>query len=551
MRFRTRALAACAVAFALVAAGCGGDDDDDGGAAGTEAGGTTGAATEGTSGAATEGTGGAATEGTGAGTSGAATACTAERGDTLTVAAIGYPVQGLEANVAEVANRGMYFQAVYDSLLRAEPDGTIVPWLATEWEYNDDNTVLTLKLRDDVTFTDGTPFNADAAAQNLIRFRDGTAPGAGFLALLADAKAVDDTTLEITLSGPDPAFLNYLTRDPGMVQSPASFDTGDPIGSGPYIYNAGDSVTESVYTYDANPDYWAPEMVKYDKLVVRYLQDATATLNAIKAGEVNAANLISSNMIPDVEGAGWDLHTQELDWVGLTLVDRDGAMGTPLGDVKVRQAINQAFDREALLQGLEAGYGSVTTQVFREDSAGFDPALDELYPYDPDAAKQLLADAGYPDGFDLSLPTATALGEQFFATIQDQLGAIGIDVSYTDEGSDYFGAILAPKYPAYLMFLEQALNDWQFVSFLLSETATWNPAHYSDATSEELISTIQNTEGEEQAAATKELGKYVTEQAWFAPWYRKQATFATDATVDAVVQTGNAVPYIFNYCPQS
>ena len=138
-----------------------------------------------------------------------------ERADTLTVGVLAPLVGGLSASASEFGNRNLYFQAVYDGLLRAEPDGTIVPWLATEWSYNDDNTVLTMTLRDDVTFTDGEPFNAEAAAQNLIRFRDGVSPDASNLGLMTDAVAVDDTTLEITLSAPDPALLNYLGRNAG------------------------------------------------------------------------------------------------------------------------------------------------------------------------------------------------------------------------------------------------------------------------------------------------------------------------------------------------
>ena len=130
---------------------------------------------------------------------------------------------------------------------------------------------------------------------------------------MTDAVAVDDTTLEITLSAPDPALLNYLARNAGLMQSPATFDTPDeatnPVGTGPYILNQGDTVADSVYTYNANPDYWAPEFVKFDNFVIRVIQDPTATLNAIRAGEVNAANIINLDAIPEVEGAGWDLHT--------------------------------------------------------------------------------------------------------------------------------------------------------------------------------------------------------------------------------------------------
>lgn len=486
----------------------------------------------------------AAVTATSAADDGGAPAEGGERADTLTVASLQAPVGGLSAAASQYGNRVLFFQAVYDGLLRAEPDGTIVPWLATEWSYNDDNTVLTMKLRDDVKFTDGTPFNAEAAAQNLMRFKDGPSADAGNLALLSGASAVDDSTLEITLSAREPALLNYLARNASLMQSPATFDGPDeatnPVGTGPYILNQGETVADSVYTFNANPDYWAPEYVKFDKLVIQAIADATASLNAIRAGEINASNLITNDAIPEVEAAGWDLHPQELDWVGLTLVDRDGALGSPLAKVEVRQAINHAFDREAILQGIESGYGTPTAQVFRAKSPGFDPALDELYPYDPEKAKELLAAAGYPDGFSIDMPTVSALGEPLFAVIGDQLAAVGIDVNFVDESADYFAAILAPKYPSYLMFLEQASNDWQFVNFLISENAVWNPSHYTDETSAGLISTIQTTEGDDQANAVAELGAYVTEQAWFAPWYRKQSTYATDATVDVEIQTGNA-----------
>src|SRR3954464_1295461 len=111
------------------------------------------------------------------------------------------------------ANESPYAQAVYDTLLKADPDGTIKPNLATKWSYNDDNTVLTLTLRDDVKFTDGQKLTADAAAKSLLAFRDGTSPNKSNLSNLADAKATDDTTVQLTLKAPDPALLTYLTQN--------------------------------------------------------------------------------------------------------------------------------------------------------------------------------------------------------------------------------------------------------------------------------------------------------------------------------------------------
>ena len=127
------------------------------------------------------------------------------------------PPATFEARNINWGNQSVYFQAVYDSLLKPSPNGKDVEAnLATEWKYNEDKTVLTMKLRDGVTFTDGTAFTADVAAQNLLRFRDGTSPQKSKVVDLADATAKDKNTLEIKLKQANPAFLIYLAQAAGM-----------------------------------------------------------------------------------------------------------------------------------------------------------------------------------------------------------------------------------------------------------------------------------------------------------------------------------------------
>ena len=202
-------------------------------------------------------------------------------GGTLTLGAIIEPLT-LDPSGAEWGNRAPYYQAMYDTLLVATPEGTIEPWLATEWEYNDDNTVLTLTLRDDVTFSDGTELTADVVVENLQRFKDGTSPDASYFANVDTFEAVDASTVAITLSAPDPSMLNYLTRDAGLIASSEAIAAGDlatnPIGSGPYVYDAAASVPGTSYRYTANPDYWNPDVQHYDDLVINVLADATAQL---------------------------------------------------------------------------------------------------------------------------------------------------------------------------------------------------------------------------------------------------------------------------------
>jgi peptide/nickel transport system substrate-binding protein len=521
-----KSLAAFTVAAALLAAGCGSSS------------------AKGGSGSTAAPSGGATT----------VAAASTKKGGTLTLGMLA-GIKTFSVAESEFGNRVLFYQAPYDGLVHMEPDGKLTPWLATSWSYNADLTVLTMKLKDGVKFTDGTPFNADAAAKNLTRFKGGKSPDATNLSLMTEAKAVDASTLQVTLSGPDPAFLNYMSRNAGLMESPAAFDKPEEatnaVGTGPYLVDTAKTVADSVYTFKANPDYWNKSAVKYDGLVLKIISDPAAMVNAIKAGEVNAANLVNNDVLADVKGAGFSILANELDWVGLTLVDRDGKMGSPFKDVKVRQAMNFAFDREGMLKGYGAGFGTVTTQVFRKGSDGYDPALDSFYKYDPAKAKALLAEAGFPNGFDIEMAKVAVLGEAVYALIADQLAAVGVKVKWVDTAiGDYFKDILTPKYPAFFMFLEQNGNDWQAINFLMAKSSVWNPSKYSDATTDDLIAKIQKATDADRPALVKALGKYITEQAWFVPLYRKQGSFAADAKTDVKLQSGNAVPYLSNFSPK-
>lgn len=475
------------------------------------------------------------------------------KADRLTLISIAAPTSYDIGAGAEWGNRSEFFEAVFDTLLRKDSSGAIQPNLATKWEYNEDKTVLTLTLRDDAKFSDGTAVDADAVVGSLERFRDGTSPQAATLAGKEFA-AVDATTVTITQDAPDPSLENLLSIAPGLVQAPSSFDDENsattPVGSGPYILDSASSVTGTTYNFTANPDYWNKDAVKYENLTINVMEDTTAILNAIKAGEANGAKIADNNTISEVEGAGWTIESNELDFQGLLLLDRAGTMAPELADVKVRQAINMAFDREALLQSLQSGYGTVTEQVFPATSEAYDEALDSTYPYDPDAAKALLAEAGYPNGFTLNMMSTPAF-QQTFDLVAQQLADIGITVKYTDPGTgNFITDMLAPKYPATWMALEQN-PDWQLINFMIAPNATFNPFKYQDDTVDGYISTIQTGTEDEATTAAKELNKYIVDQAWFAPFYRVQGSFATDANTNLEFWPTNAYPSIFDFSPKN
>jgi peptide/nickel transport system substrate-binding protein len=465
------------------------------------------------------------------------------------------PVTTFSAQDMEFANQSPYGQAVYDTLLKADPAGKIGPNLATEWAYNADNTVLTMTLRSDVTFTDGTKFDATAAAQNLTRFRDGASPNKSFLAAMKDATATDVTHLQITLTAADPALLNYLTQNAGYQESPAAFTSPDikttPVGSGPYVLDSANTVVGSSYAFTKNPKYWDPTSVHYESLIIKVLQDPSAMLNAVKGGQLNGAKLITNDALDQVTAAGYTLNPFELDWTGLLLLDRDGTMNPALKDVKVRQAINYAFDSAGLLKALGKGHGTQTAQIFPTSSAGYDPSLDSKYSYDPAKAKQLLADAGFPNGFELSMPNTTSLPASTWTLISQQLKDVGITVTYTDVGNNFIADVLAPKYPATWLQLQQD-PDWQLITFEITPTATFNPFKTTNPEVAALIQAVHEAKTEaESGTAVKALNTYIVDQAWFAPWYRIESNYATDANTAVQTQVGNAYPYLWNFAPKS
>lgn len=457
-----------------------------------------------------------------------------------------------DPSIAEWGNRLPYYQAVYDTLLLATPEGEIAPYLATEHVYDEAELVLTLTIREGVTFSDGEALDAEAVALSMNRFKDGTGPDAGYMTYVDTISAKDATTVEVTFTTPDPAFLNYLTRTAGVVMSPAAIENEDlptnPVGSGPYTLDTAATVTETSYTFAKREDYWNPDVQHYDTIVMRVFQDPTAMLNALRAGEINYAKLASAESFAEAEGAGWTLNSNELDFQGLLLLDRAGTLVPELGDVRVRQAINHAIDRPAMLEAVALGHGTVTTQVFPASSDAYDGALDERYPYDVEKAKSLMAEAGYADGFALTMPSSAVLGSTVYALVTQALGEIGITVTHEDPGSNFIADMLAPKWAATFMALEQN-PDWQLAQFMLTESAVFNPFDYGDETVAGILEEYLAADEAGRPALIKELNAHIVEEAWFAPFYRVEGVVATDADTAVTMLPTNTIPNIYDIVP--
>jgi peptide/nickel transport system substrate-binding protein len=482
-------------------------------------------------------------------------------GGTLTLAAVTAPTT-FAADALQFGSTVWYAQAAYDTLLHLDPTTSQpVAWLATSWTYNDDKTQLTLKLRTDVTFSDGTKFDADAAAQNLIRFRDGSAPDKAQLAHVKDAKASDAETLVITLDSPDPSLLSNLTQAPGLMESPAAFSSSTlgtvPVGSGPFVMDTSATVAGSKYVFTKNPTYWAKDTVGFSKLVINVLSSPQAVLSAIQGRQIDATSLFDNTVVPQVTAAGFTAVPVQLNWAGLAIFDRDGSQTKALGDVRVRQAINYAIDRDAMLKAVGSGYGQVTSSIFSASSPAYVKDLDTYYTYDPAKAKSLLAEAGYANGFTVDMPRISGFGETADDLVAQYLKDVGITVNFSSITlTDAVGDILTPKYSMVYFELQQDLNPFQAANFLLTPDAAFNPYKTDDPKVVALVKTIQTGSDTEAATAAQELNTYTVEQAWNAPFYRTNTTLVLGPNVKTVQAAdpetnGPAVTYLYNLAPKN
>lgn len=442
-----------------------------------------------------------------------------------------------------------YLQAVYDTLIRRAPDATLVPMLATEWSYNEDQTVLTLKLRDDVTFSDGEEFDATAVKANLDRFKSGGGVEAGVLSTISEIEVVDDYTVTVSLSEPDPGLLYYLADQAGYMASPAAFDglKTTPVGSGPYEYDAASSVEGSEYVFNKREGYWSPDLQKWDTITIKVIADQAARVNALISSDIDTAQ-IGASAVAQVEDSNLTVYRGFSDWAGLTLLDRDGELVPALKDVRVRQAINYALDRETLLEQVIVDEGEVTNQTFAPQSDAFVADLDEYYDYDPEKAKELLADAGYGDGFEVPMPWLAIWPAALQAALTQYLGDVGITVTWVNMPVEEFFAAVGQG--EYALIYRQYYQGPTSITLdqLVAPEATINPLHSSDPELDALIKTAR-TEPDKAAAAGKAINEFVVEQAWFAPFYRPYSLVVGNERVEIETQEQQAVPSIYNYTP--
>jgi peptide/nickel transport system substrate-binding protein len=448
----------------------------------------------------------------------------------------------------------VYWRAVYTTLLTRTTKDVLKPDAAKSWKYNADNTVLDFTLRSGMKFTDGTPVNAKAAVASLLDMKNGQGPDRVRFNHVSTIKTTGDLTFQVDFTSPDPAFLDYMSFDSGSIANPKDLTASDsatnPQGSGPYVLDQSKTTIGSVYTFTRNKGYWDQKSYPYDTVVIKVLPDVSSRLNALKSGQINATQLDGTTAAA-AKASGLSYITQLGNLDGLQIRDTTGATVPALGSQDVRQAMNMVFDRASIVKNLLQGFGQPTDQQFINTSQAFLKGQDNHYKYDIAAAKKLMAEGGYPNGFNLTLPTESS---QTFInpTLQQSLGEIGIKVKFvTVPDAQWTVKMLAGDYPVYFQ-QASSRTAWIDLGLWIGPGSTWNtfkpPSNDPQLTA--LINQAQTAKGAQADAIYQKIGKRLLTLAWFVPMYRAEAVDAVDSKTNVTYTPEVANPLIQNYSPK-
>ncbi len=335
---------------------------------------------------------------------------------------------------------------IFDTLVNfGEQDTEIEGGLASDWEAAEDGLTYTFQLEEGVTFHDGTDFNAEAVVANFDRWAAGDAdqfPYYGSMFggfgdeeghVIESVEATGDYEVTFTLKRPMAPFLKNLAMSPFGIASPTAFEEqgdafGDnPVGTGPFQFvewNRNDTVR--IEKFD---DYWVEGEPKLDEVVFRAIPDNSGRLNALLAGEIDLADGINPSDAATIEGDEnlqlFERPSMNVGYLGLTNTRE------PFNDPLVRQAMNHAIDRQAIVDAFFEGRGEVAKNPMPPVISGYNDDI-EGYEYDPERAKELLEEAGLGDGFEMELwamPVPRPYmpdGQKVAEAIQSDLAEVGI-----------------------------------------------------------------------------------------------------------------------------
>lgn len=361
----------------------------------------------------------------------------------------------LDPRVSQSRHEVNIYIALFDTLIYRDYDGTLCPFLATAWENNEDNTEFTLWLRDDVTFHDGTPFNAEAVKYTFDSIVDpdlGSQAAVDYLSgeNYKETVILDEYTVKVIFHSPFAAFLIKLTHPWLSVVSPTAA-TGrpdefaeNPVGTGPFMFK--EWVRRDYVTVVRNPDYnWAPEQMGHqgpaylEEITFKEIRSDPTRIAALEEGEIDIADNAPAIDAKRLEASG-NFATIVGNGPGMPLALIFNLEDPVAGDIYVRMACNYAIDQADLVQKFAMGYREPAYGFLSPATVGYWPGVENFYKYDPGLAKTTLELGGwemsddgfyYKDGQKCSIYYPIIFRETENTIVQGELRKVGIDLQVT------------------------------------------------------------------------------------------------------------------------
>ncbi|WP_366656006.1 ABC transporter substrate-binding protein [Fodinicurvata sp. EGI_FJ10296] len=456
--------------------------------------------------------------------------------DVLAVGQVAEP-QSLDPHAVTATNDFRITVNLYDGLVRfASGSLEVEPALAESWEVSEDGTVYTFNLREGITFHDGTAFNAEAVKFNFDRMLNedhpyhdtGPFPLSFFFSAVQEVEVVDASTVRFHLDEPYAPLLSNLAYPTGLLVSPAAVeeygeDYGrNPVGTGPYQFTTWEANRQ--VALEKNEDYWDGEP-GLEGVVFRPITDGNARVNEMLSGGIDLMVEVPPDLVSTFdEDPTFVVHEQAGPHVWFLILNM---REEPFDDVRVRQAVNYAIDKETMVNDVLQGTATVADSVVPPAFAwAYNDQL-EGYPHDPDRARELLEEAGYGDGVDVTfLVTQGGSGMldpvAMGTAIQADLAEVGINAEIESyEWNTYLG-IVNPglEGEGHMAQMSWMTNDPDTLPFLTLRTEAmpdnggFNSGYYSNPEVDDLLEQARrSTDQDDRAALYREVQEIVNEDA--------------------------------------
>lgn len=482
----------------------------------------------------------------------------------------------LDPHLETTAPGSWVYSNILETLITLSPNMELEPRLATEWEFVDDNR-LRFKLREDVTFHDGTPFNAEAVKFTWERAFNPDSPGrwASLAGPFEAVEVVDEYTVDIVTSQAYGPLLFTMTMPfTGIVSPTAVAEKGDqfsraPVGTGPFKFvewRANDRVV-----IEANDDYWRgrPEL---DRVVFRTVPEEGSRMLSLRTGEADMVLMPSPTDIAALEtNPEFEVHAAEgvgVFYLGFNVTE------APTDNLLVRQALHHAIDRELLVEAVLEGGGTLATSVISPPVFGYsNQNLDELYPYDPERAIELLEEAGYVRGSDGMF--ADASGTPLVLSVLPSNGRSLKDLEIAEVLQEFFrqvgvgaeldvyewattfeimrGAELPYNAFTFTWFTTTADADYtMYANYHSEETPpnSWNRWRYANEEVDALLEQARaSLDPQERLDAYAEVQEILAQDVASVPLYNSLETAVVNSAVDGYV--AHPIQYILDLYPVS